>query len=162
MRVCGAERCSSRRLSLALVGLDPGSAAFHQVWWAQRQPRSALPPRCALVSGMEKKLGSRPERNSKQPPSSLPWGAPCFEWNSVWVVAGGGGPALRAFCISPGRWRLALGKAGAGRKAETRTFGRPEPLEAEAFHAVLRVGQSPASGDAGVQPQGAVSRSIQC
>lgn len=31
-------------LSLALVGLGPGSVAFHRVWWAPRQPRRALPP----------------------------------------------------------------------------------------------------------------------
>lgn len=33
-------------LSLALVGLDPGSMAFHRVWWGQRRPRAALHQMC--------------------------------------------------------------------------------------------------------------------
>lgn len=81
VRVCRAEWGSSSRLRLASVGFCPGSVAFHWVWWAQRQPRSALPPRCALVLGMEKKLGSGPERNRKQPPSSLPLARPV--WNGI-------------------------------------------------------------------------------
>lgn len=55
-----------------LVGLYPGSVAFHRVWWHHRQPRSVLlhshVPWCAR-DGEEIRQSS--ERRCKQPPSSL-------------------------------------------------------------------------------------------
>lgn len=74
------------------------------------QPRDDLLPRCAVVPGMEKKLGSEPKRNGKQPPSSLP----CPP--SVWVAA----ETPERFCIQPRRRRPAV-----GREAETEDSGDP-------------------------------------
>lgn len=72
-------------------------------------PREDL-PRCAVVPGMEEKLGSEPKRNGKQPPSPLP----CPP--SVWVAA----ETPERFCIQPRRRRPAV-----RREAETEDSGNP-------------------------------------
>lgn len=53
---------SSRRLALALVGLDPGSVAFHRVWWP-RGSQGELLHQMYPGAWDGKKSGSGPERN---------------------------------------------------------------------------------------------------
>ena len=119
MRVCRAEPRSSSRLSLALVGLDPRSMAFLRVWWAQRHPRSALPPDVSWCLGWKRNpaAGLKGTESSHPlfPGHTPPPPAARLEWNSVWVAAGGSS-ALRASCRQPGRWRLAVGRAGLGER----------------------------------------------
>lgn len=106
-------------LSLALVGLGPGSVAFHRVWWAPRQPRRALPPDVPWCLGWKRNRAVGLKGAESSHPALFPGHPPppVFERNSVWVVAGGS-PAPRAFCRRSGRWRLAVGRAGQGERQE--------------------------------------------
>lgn len=137
MHGCRAQRLPSSWLSLALVGLDPGSMAFHRVWWARRQPRAALPPDVPRCLGWKRNPAAGLKGTESSHPALFPGysrSPHCFEWNSVWVAAG------------------RREKDGSREDLESQRGWRQRPLVGE-----LRVRQNPISGYFGVEPEGTES-----